>query len=128
MNFLIDNIPTFKKNSQGIKKVVVENKLRCSKCGYLLDVSNFNKDKSSASGFRSHCARCAKKYKMKRAIENNTSGIIGIYLEKCAYKGCQKNFTTKTPTKAFCSPKCRKRDWYEKNEQSKWKTSYKKSI
>lgn len=117
-----------KKNSQGIKKVIIENKLRCSNCGYLLDISNFHKDKNSATGFRCDCKFCAKRYKREKLKQESTSGIIGIFLEKCAYKGCQKQFTTKTKTKAFCSPKCRKRDWYEKNEQSKWDTRYKKSI
>ena len=117
-----------KRNSQGIKKVIVNNKLQCSNCKYLLGISNFYKDNSSATGYRSYCKSCAKRYRREKLKQASTSGIIGIFLEKCAYKGCQKNFTTKTPTKTFCSPKCRKRDWYEKNEQYKWKTTYKIGI
>ncbi|MCT7564117.1 hypothetical protein ACOTWR_06605 [Aliarcobacter butzleri] len=124
MNAKVNTIPFVKKNSQGIKKVIIDNKLRCSNCGYLLDISKFYKDKYSATGYRSDCSNCSNRHKIKKQIEKNTSGIIGLYFEKCAYKGCQKNFTTKTPTKVFCDPKCRKRDWYEKNEQGKGKSTH----
>lgn len=117
-----------KKNSQGKKKVIVNNKLQCSYCKYLLDISNFHRDKNSATGYKSDCKVCAKRHKREKLKKASTSGIVGIFLEKCAYKSCQKDFTTKTPTKAYCSAKCRKRDWYEKNEQHKWKIRYKTTI
>ena len=115
-----------KKNSRGIKKVIIDNKLKCSNCGYSLDVSNFHKDSSSAAGYRSDCKICVKRHRREKLKQSSTSGIIGIFLNTCAYKGCQKNFTTKTSTKVFCSTKCKKRDWYEKNEQYKWRTKYKR--
>ncbi|HKM18619.1 MAG TPA: hypothetical protein VJY14_00990 [Aliarcobacter sp.] len=111
-----------KKNSRGVKKVIIDNKLPCSNCGYFLDVSNFYKDSKTATGYRSDCKLCAKRHKREKIKRASTSGIIGIFLNKCVYKGCQISFTTKTTTKAFCSAKCRKRDWYEKNEQYKRKT------
>ena len=113
-----------KKKSQGIKKEIINNKLTCSNCGYSLDVSNFYKSKSTATGYRSDCKVCSNRYRKKKKVDSSTLGIIGISLETCAYSSCGKKFATKTTTKAYCSDKCRKRDWYEKNEQHKWKTTY----
>jgi hypothetical protein len=50
----------------------------------------------------------------KRKVPSNC-GIDGIYLYECLT--CKRDFTTKRPNKVFCSDKCRKRDWYIKNEQ-----------
>ncbi|MCT7528776.1 hypothetical protein N5T79_06420 [Aliarcobacter cryaerophilus] len=116
------------ENSQGKVKLVIDNKLRCSCCGYLLDVSNFWKSKNTKSGYRCDCKTCAKRFNRDKVKKASTSGIIGIFLEKCAYQGCGINFTTKKQNKVFCSDKCKKRDWYEKNEQNKWKTTYKRSA
>ncbi|MGJ0377317.1 hypothetical protein [Aliarcobacter cryaerophilus] len=70
-----------KKNSQGIKKVIVNNKLQCSNCKYLLDISNFYKDNSSATGYRSYCKSCAKRYrreKLKQALNRLSEIKISI--------------------------------------------------
>ena len=106
---------TKKQNSQGIKKEIVNNKLKCSNCCYSLDISNFHKDKSSSNGYKSYCKVCGKKYKKKKIVSN--FGILGVMRNQCPT--CKIWYTTKTVTKVFCSAKCRKRDWYLKNEQKK---------
>ena len=81
-----------KKNSQGIKKVIVNNKLQCSNCKYLLDISNFYKDNSSATGYRSYCKSCAKRYRREKLKQASTSGIIGIFFREVCLQRLSKKF------------------------------------
>ena len=92
-------------------------KLRCSICKYKLPFEEFDKNSRTSTGRSSYCKVCRKsKYDSKRKAQSN-SGIIGIFLYQCEY--CKRDFTTKRSNKVFCSDKCRKRDWYERNEQTK---------
>lgn len=93
-------------------------KLRCSACKYWLDFDEFGTCKSTSTGKKSYCKICAKsKYDSKRRKQEFNSGVIGLYLFECDH--CHKEFTTKKSNKIYCSDKCRKRAWYEQNEQTK---------
>jgi endogenous inhibitor of DNA gyrase (YacG/DUF329 family) len=106
-------MPQIKKDIRTINGV---KKLKCSKCNYWLPFDEFRNAKNTSTGKRSYCKVCQKShYDSKRTTPSN-SGIKGIYLHQCEY--CKSNFTSKNPIKVFCSHKCRKRDWYEKNEQT----------
>lgn len=99
------------KRNYAIKRKVIDNKIKCSYCKYMLDVSKFHKSKHTTSGYRSDCKICCSRYRRKKIIEKSNSGVFGIYLEKCALKSCNKAFTTKNIQKIFCSDKCKKREW-----------------
>lgn len=98
------------------KREVKEGKLKCSKCNYWLPLDQFYNNSESSVGKKSYCKSCSKSYDSKRKKTTFNSGIIGIYLNTCPY--CHNDFTTKTPTKTFCSDKCRKRDHYERKLQT----------
>jgi uncharacterized protein YbaR (Trm112 family) len=101
------------------KKEIINNKLKCSKCNYWLPVEEFDNDKNTSTGKSSYCKVCRRKshYDVKRRKQEYNSGLIGLYLFKC--EQCGNDFTTKKSNKIYCSPKCRKRAWYEQNEQTK---------
>lgn len=41
---------------------------RCSKCRLLLPVDKFSNDKTKASGFRSDCKKCNKRYRLGKKL------------------------------------------------------------
>lgn len=107
------------KTINGVKK------LKCSKCKYWLTFDEYDNDKSTSTGKSSYCKVCRKSnYDKKRNIPSN-SGIKGIFLHTCP--ACHIDFTSKKANKVFCSDKCKKRDWYERNEQTKTAKMYGRS-
>lgn len=100
------------------KREIINGKIKCSKCGYMLPVAEFGKTTHTSSGLRSCCKVCEKaNYWSKRPMKNKQSAIIGRWESVCVY--CNKGFMSKSPKACYCSDKCRKRDWYEKNERTK---------
>jgi len=100
-------------------------KLKCSNCKYKLPFEDFDKDTKNSTGKSSYCKVCRKsKYDSKRKTPSN-SGIIGVFLYQCDQ--CGNDFTTKKSNKCFCSDKCRKRYWYENNEQTSTAKKYGRS-
>ena len=98
------------------KREIINNKLKCSKCGYMLDVSLFGTAKNTSSGYRSYCKACQKShYDNKRPKKVPQTVMLGRWTGIC--KKCQRHFISKSPISVFCSAKCRKRDWYEKNKK-----------
>lgn len=92
-------------------------KLRCSKCKYLYSFDEFSNNKRTSTGKVSCCKYCRKSvYDNKRNVPSNT-GIIGLFRYIC--ECCKKEFTTKKSNRVYCTPKCRKHDWYLKNEKGK---------
>ena len=99
-----------------IKIVNGVEKLRCSKCNYWLTFDEFSNDKHTSTGKRAYCKCCQKKYNSGRRKREFNSGLIGLYLETCIQ--CKTKFTTKSSSSSFCSKKCSRRWYYEKNEQT----------
>ena len=100
-------------------------KLQCSQCKYWLAFDEFDKDSRASTGKSSYCKHCRKsKYDDPRKTPSNTA-ILGVFGFKC--ECCGEYFQTKKANKTFCSSKCRKRDWYERNEQTKTGKKYGKS-
>jgi hypothetical protein len=90
-------------------------KLKCSICKYKLPFEDYDNDSRTSTGKSSYCKVCRKsKYDDKRNVPSN-SGIIGLFLYQCPV--CKLDFTTKKSNKTYCTDKCRKRDWYIKNER-----------
>lgn len=107
------------KTFNGIKK------LQCSKCKYWLAFEEFDNDSRASTGKSSYCKVCRKtNYDDPRKTPSNTA-IKGVFFFKC--EQCKEGFTTKKANKTFCSTKCRKRNWYEKNEQTETGRKYGKS-
>ena len=103
---------------QQLKRSIKDGKLKCSKCNYNLPISEFTNDKKTSSGYASVCKACRKHhYDSKRNKHITNTGVIGLFRNECPY--CLKSFTTKTARKVFCSDKCRKADWYDRNERQK---------
>ena len=109
-----NNISLIKKNSRGKTKVIVNGKLRCSKCGYLFDLSEFHKDKYSSTGYKSDCKGCGKGYKLKNKLQKTKASVVSIYINECGHKKCKKRFITRVLKKVFCSAKCRQADYRER--------------
>lgn len=98
------------------KKQIISGKLKCSKCNYLLPLDEFGKSKYNSTGYSSCCKACRKSiYDNKRYAISNI-GLIGHHKHTCIQ--CNKDFTNKSNRGYFCSDKCRKRNWYENNEQN----------
>lgn len=100
------------------RKQIINGKQVCGHCKNLLPLSEFGIDSRTCSGLRGTCKYCSNKAVKKSRPNKYTTnvGIIGLFSFNCPQ--CKKDFTTRNPNKVFCSPKCRKRDWYLKNE--KW--------
>jgi len=107
-----------------IKREIVNNKLKCSKCPYWLPLDDFHNCKESPVGKKAYCKVCSRNYDKKRRGTKLpfNSGIIGVYLFKCEH--CKQDFITKKANKTFCSSKCRKRFWYEQNQQTETAKKY----
>lgn len=102
------------------KRQIIDGKLKCSSCKYNLPLKDFDNDARTSTGKKAYCKVCRKsKYDSKRIKIPYNSGIIGVYLYKC--EQCKHDFTTRKSNKVYCTDKCRKRGWYEKNEQKKEK-------
>ena len=58
---------------------------RCSKCGEVKPVSEFNKNDTKKDGLQTHCKECVKKYKQKHYSENKKYYIDKAkeYKQKC---------------------------------------------
>lgn len=98
-----------------IRNVNGIDKLKCSKCNYWLPFNEYGNNKYTSTGKQSYCKTCQKyHYDIKRKVKSNSS-IVGMHIINC--EQCSKDFMTKTFMKVFCSDKCRKRNWYEKNER-----------
>lgn len=104
------------RSTREIREVNGVQKLQCTKCNYWLPFDEFNNDKNVSTGKKSYCKCCAKKYNSKRRKRPFNSGIIGLYLEECSQ--CGTKFTSKASNASFCSKKCQRRWYYEKNEQT----------
>ena len=100
------------------KKIVVNNRLVCSKCNITKYTEDFTKNKYTHSGFNSYCKACKKKNRTdtKRA-SNGIAGVTGIFRNVCPQ--CKKEYNTKFDNKVFCSTKCTKKNWYESNKDKK---------
>lgn len=99
-------------------KQIINGKLKCSTCKYLLPLEEFGKHKRTATGYRLNCKACENLNQRKsRPKAPTNTGINGIYEIECDH--CKNTFTTKFVNQVFCSPKCTKRNWYEKNEMKK---------
>jgi len=100
------------------KKQIIHDKLKCSKCGYWLPLDEFGNNKATSTGKQSYCKSCRKgSYDSKRKKHISNTGVIGLFRNECPV--CNNFFTTKNAIKTFCSDKCRKKDWYQNNEQTK---------
>lgn len=104
------------RNKREIRTLNGVEKLKCTHCNYWLPFDEFGADKNTSTGKRAYCKVCAKKYNERRRKRKFNSGVIGLYLETCLQ--CKTKFTTKSSNASFCSSKCSRRWYYEKNEQT----------
>jgi hypothetical protein len=109
---LVNNMQYVKKEVRTINGV---KKLRCSQCKYWYPFEEYSNNKYTSTGKMSYCKHCQKShYDDKRNVVSNTS-IVGVFVYAC--ECCKEEFVTKKSNKVYCSNKCRKHDWYVKNEK-----------
>jgi len=99
------------------KKQIINNKLKCSKCNKWVDIEDFGNNKYKSTGKQSYCKYCRKiHYDNKRPRKSQESKQLkGHYEVTCIL--CGTKALRKSPKSVYCSKKCMRRDWYEKNER-----------